>query len=51
MRNWIISILKGLSSFNIWPQMNAPKIMSDEEAFRQDVEAIRKDWEQIVGKF
>lgn len=27
-----------------------PRVKSDEEAWKEDAEAIKKDWESVVGK-
>lgn len=57
--NWLWegmkSIGEGMATFTLWPdppkKPKFPKILTPEEAMKADADAIRKDFESIIGKW
>ena len=51
MKNFIETILNGISSFNIFGSYTPPTIMSDEESIKSDWEKICGDWNTVMKDF
>jgi len=47
---WLLPFIKGMGSImDIGGTSSIPKPMSDAEAWKADSDAIRSDWEQVIG--
>lgn len=52
------SIFRGMGSINLFPEersidcsLNLPRILSDQEAFRNDLEQVGQDMWNAIGKY